>query len=127
MSPRLQDKVCIITGGGSGFGKGIVEKFTSEGAKVLIWDIHPTTANDLAATLPEGTAIPFTGDVSKLEDWNRALDTVLNEFGVLDVVVNNAGVVHRSGSSIEVYFKFPLAQLLNWRDPSTDLGLFLGV
>lgn len=99
---RLQDKVCIITGGGSGFGKGIVEKFIVEGAKVLIWDIHPTTASDLSSALPKGTSIPFVGDVSKLEDWNRALDAVLNEWGVLDVVVNNAGVVHRSGSSLEV-------------------------
>jgi len=102
MSSRLQNKVCIITGGGSGFGKGIVEKFVSEGAKVLVWDIHPTTPGDVAASLPKGTAVPFTGDVSKLEDWNRALDLALSEFGVLDVVVNNAGVVHKSGSSIEV-------------------------
>lgn len=65
---RLQDKICIITGGGSGFGKGIVEKFIDEDAKVLIWDIHPTGASDLSSTLPKGTAILFVGDVSKLDD-----------------------------------------------------------
>jgi 3-oxoacyl-[acyl-carrier protein] reductase len=100
--PRLENKVCIITGGGSGFGKGIVEKFISEGAKCLIWDIHPTSAGDLSAALPKGTSIPFVGDVSKVEDWERALEAVLNEWGVLDVVVNNAGVVHKRGPSFEV-------------------------
>jgi hypothetical protein len=102
MPGRLDKKVCIITGGGSGFGKGIVEKFVAEGAKVLIWDIHPTYSNDLAAALPKGTCVPFTGDVSKADDWTKALETVLDEWGVLDVVVNNAGVVHRSASSITV-------------------------
>lgn len=100
--PRLQDKICITTGGGSGFGKGIVEKFIDEGAKVLIWDINPTSASDLSSTLPKGTAIPFIGDVSKLDDWNQALDAVLKEWDVLDVIVNNTGVVHRRGSSHEV-------------------------
>ena len=92
MTGRLQDKVVIITGGGAGFGRGIVEKFVHEGAKVLIWDIHETSASDIAKSLPEGTSIPFVGDVSRLEDWEKALKMVLEKWGVLDVVVNNAGV-----------------------------------
>lgn len=54
MSGRLQNKVTIITGGGAGFGCGLVEKFVLEGAKVLIWDIHQTSAGGLTATLPAG-------------------------------------------------------------------------
>jgi len=102
MSGRLHNKVVIITGGGSGFGRGIVEKFVHEGAKVLIWDIHPTTANDLAKSLPQGSCVPFIGDVSNLEDWRRALATATKDLGGLDVVVNNAGVVHRATPSIEL-------------------------
>lgn len=92
MTGRLKDKVTIITGGGAGFGRGIVEKFVQEGAKVLIWDIHETSAGEVSKALPEGSSIPFVGDVSKIEDWEKALKTVLDKWGVLDVVVNNAGV-----------------------------------
>jgi len=102
MAGRLQDKSVIITGGGSGFGRGIVEKFVLEGAKVLIWDIHPTSANELAASLPKGSCAPFIGDVSNIADWEKALATAVKEFGGLDVVVNNAGVVHRATPSIEL-------------------------
>ena len=89
---RLHDKVAIITGGGAGFGSGIVQKFVHEGAKVLIWDINETTAKELAHTLPSGTCVPFVGDVSKTGDWEQALKTTIDTFGLLDIVVNNAGV-----------------------------------
>lgn len=102
MSGRLQNKVTVITGGGSGFGAGIVKKFVAEGSKVLIWDINPKTPQELASSLPKESCMPFVGDVSKAEDWEKALDTVLKEFGQLDVVVNNAGVVHNARASIEV-------------------------
>jgi NAD(P)-dependent dehydrogenase (short-subunit alcohol dehydrogenase family) len=92
MSGRLQNKIVIVTGGGAGFGRSIVEKFVLEGAKVLIWDVHPTSANQLAMSLPEGSCISFVGDVSKIQDWEEALQTVLDKWGMLDVVVNNAGV-----------------------------------
>jgi len=92
MGGKLQDKIVIITGGGAGFGRGIVEKFVIEGAKVLIWDIHETSSKELADALPKDSSIPFVGDVSKIEDWERALKVVLDTWGALDVVVNNAGV-----------------------------------
>ena len=92
MSGRLQSKVAIITGGGAGFGRGIVEKFVLEGAKVLIWDIHQTSAKELADTLPADSCISFVGDVSNVQDWEKALKLAVDTFGALDVVVNNAGV-----------------------------------
>lgn len=92
MTGRLQDKVAIITGGGSGFGRGIVKKFVAEGAKVLIWDIHETTAGEVSKTLPVGSSVPFVGDVSKFDDWQEAVKTAVETFGALDVVVNNTGV-----------------------------------
>ncbi|KIW08831.1 uncharacterized protein PV09_00761 [Verruconis gallopava] len=102
MSGRLQGKVTIVTGGGAGFGRGIVEKFVLEGSKVLIWDIHPTSAEELAKALPENTCASFVGDVSRLEDWEKALQSVLDKWGALDVVVNNAGVVHAATPSIDL-------------------------
>ncbi|KAI9870994.1 MAG: Dehydrogenase reductase SDR member 4, partial [Pleopsidium flavum] len=102
MSGRLQGKVAIVTGGGSGFGAGIVKKFTSEGAKVLVLDINEIDAQKVASASPKSSAIPLRGDVSSESDWKTALNTVTSEFGGLDVVVNNAGVVHKAQSSIEV-------------------------
>jgi 3alpha(or 20beta)-hydroxysteroid dehydrogenase len=69
-----------------------VEKFIAEGAKVLIWDIHETTAGEVSKTLPKGSSVPFVGDVSKFDDWQEAVKIAVETFGVLDVVVNNAGV-----------------------------------
>lgn len=101
-STRLKDKVAIITGGGSGFGAGIVKKFIAEGCRVLIWDINSGPLNELAASLGSDTVTPYVGDVSKLADWTVALERCLEAFGKLDIVVNNAGVVHIARASEQV-------------------------
>ncbi|KAF2249245.1 NAD(P)-binding protein [Trematosphaeria pertusa] len=111
-SPRLHGKVAIITGGGSGFGAGIVQKFHAEGCRILIWDINPAPAHALAASLNQpsspssssssSSCSVFIGDVSKAADWDAALAQCLHAFGTLDIVVNNAGVVHVARPSEEV-------------------------
>lgn len=101
MAGRLKTKVVIITGGGDGFGAGIVDKFISEGAKVVIVDINEASAQKKAASYP-GQAVALRGDVSKEDCWTEALQTAISQFGSLHVVVNNAGVVHPSKPSIEV-------------------------
>ena len=93
-STKLEGKVAIITGAGSGFGEGIVTKFLAEGANVLILDINLANAEKVAAAAPLGRAKGIKADVSVQIDWEKALETVLAEFGKLDVVVNNAGVNH---------------------------------
>jgi NAD(P)-dependent dehydrogenase (short-subunit alcohol dehydrogenase family) len=91
MGGRLQGKVAIVTGGGSGFGLAIAEKFAEEGAKVLITDVVPGNAPKVAAANP---SIKFMkADVSSRADWEKALETSLKEFGRLDIVVNNAGIL----------------------------------
>ena len=65
---RLNNKVAIVTGGASGFGKGIVEKFINEGAKVLIADIDYESASDLVEKLAKN-AIALKVDVKKLWMW----------------------------------------------------------
>jgi NAD(P)-dependent dehydrogenase (short-subunit alcohol dehydrogenase family) len=89
MPGSIAGKVAIVTGGGSGFGFGIAEKFVNEGGKVLILDIAPGKAPELAAR-----GVKFLkGDVSLRETWERALETCLREFGGVDIVVNNAGIL----------------------------------
>jgi len=98
----LEGKVAIVTGAGAGFGRGIVKKFVAEGAKVLCVDIDEKGAKETADAAPEGHAVAFRGDVTSESDWKNALQTVLKEFGKLDVVCNNAGVVNEFTPSHKV-------------------------
>lgn len=95
---RLEGKIAIITGGGLGLGEGIVRKYVYEGAKVLIFEINKDNGERVASELGDAVA-SFTGDVTKEADWNEALKVCKEKFGGCDVVVNNAGVVHRSAVS----------------------------
>jgi 3-oxoacyl-[acyl-carrier protein] reductase len=91
MGGKLEGKVAIVTGGGSGFGLGIAEKFADEGAKVLITDVNPGKGPKLAET---NSSIKFLkADVSSRADWEKALENALKQFGRLDIVVNNAGIL----------------------------------
>ena len=96
-------RVAIITGAGLGLGEGIARKFVAEGARVLIFEIHPENGKRVANALNESSgaevAVNFTGDATKSEDWQQAVATCLEVFGGLDIVVNNAGVVHRAAVS----------------------------
>lgn len=96
---RLENKAAIVTGGGLGLGEGIVRKFVFEGAKVLIFEIHRENGERVASELGDAVQC-FTGDVTKDGDWAEALRRCVEVFGRCDVVVNNAGVVHRSAVSI---------------------------
>jgi 3-oxoacyl-[acyl-carrier protein] reductase len=88
---RLQGKVAIVTGGGSGFGEGIVKKFVAEGARVIIADRDGESASRVAASFGD-SCLAVTADVGKEADFARAADAALSSFGRLDILVNNAGV-----------------------------------
>lgn len=92
---KLQDKVVVVTGASSGMGKAIVELFVREGASVVAVARRTERLEALKESLAAepGKMIAFTGDVSKREDCEGMIDLAVKEFGKLDVLVNNAGVM----------------------------------
>lgn len=98
---RLEGKVALITGAGSGFGLGIAETFAREGAKVAIVDINDSAAR-AAADRIGAAAIGVAADVSKAADVTSAVASTVSAFGRLDIVVNNAGISHRNRPMLEV-------------------------
>jgi 3-oxoacyl-[acyl-carrier protein] reductase len=88
---RLDGKTAIVTGGASGFGAGIVRKFLTEGARVMIADINGDGAAALAKELG---AQSQQVDVSKDASVAALVDAAYAAFGKLDILVNNAGVSH---------------------------------
>src|SRR5271163_3971576 len=98
MVNELLGKVAIVTGGASGIGAGIVEKFLSEGARVVIADVERERGEDLAGKLG-GDVVFRSADVSNPEEIGALVTGAVETFGGLDVMVNNAGVssrMHRS-------------------------------
>jgi len=90
---RLKGKVAIVTGGGSGFGEGIVKKFVAEGARVVVADRDGAGARRVADSLGEA-ATAVTADVATEAGFSGAVAQALAKFGGLDILVNNAGVGH---------------------------------
>ncbi len=90
---RMQDKVAIVTGGGSGFGEGICAKFVAEGARVLVVDRDLAQAQRVASALG-AAAQALQADVAVAADVQRMVAGAVAQFGRLDILVNNAGVTH---------------------------------
>lgn len=98
MPGRLQYKSAVITGAGSGIGLETSILFASEGANVILADINFEAAEKAAALIskksPNVKAIAVKADVGKEEDIKAAVDKAVQEFGRLDVIFNNAGIMH---------------------------------
>jgi len=101
---RLQGKVAIVTGGGSGFGEGIARRFAQEGARVVVNDIHAVNGERVAQEIAAagGQAKFCAGDVSRDHDVSHLVAFALAGFGDLDIVVNNAGTTHRNQPLLDV-------------------------
>ena len=92
---RLEGKVALITGAGSGIGKATAELFAAEGAKVVASDISAPRLADLKKEVEAagGTIITLVGDVSKREDDEKMVEAAIATYGTIDIVVNNAGIM----------------------------------
>ncbi|ODV91759.1 hypothetical protein CANCADRAFT_75557 [Tortispora caseinolytica NRRL Y-17796] len=96
---KLDGKVAVVTGGGSGFGLGIVKKFLEEGAKVVVVDLNEEAGTKVA----EEFGVKFVqANVALAESWKTVLQTSIDTYGKLDVVVNNAGTTYRNKPTLEV-------------------------
>ena len=93
----LNRKVALITGAATGIGESIARTFSSEGARVVLFDLDAAGAEEVAADIRSngGAAIACRGDVRDADAVRGAIDRTLNEFGCLDILVNNAGIYPR--------------------------------
>lgn len=92
---KLQGKVALVTGAGSGIGREITKLFAAEGAQVVAADVVTTGLDTLTQEISAGDTRLKTvvGDVSVRADAEQIVDTALDAYGTLDIVVNNAGIM----------------------------------
>jgi len=99
----LQGKIAIVTGGGRGIGKAIAQGFARAGARVVITS---RKMNDLEVTAAEiralgGEAFPVQSHLGRMEEINGMVSTVLEKFGRIEILVNNAGTSPASGTVLD--------------------------
>jgi NAD(P)-dependent dehydrogenase (short-subunit alcohol dehydrogenase family) len=105
--PMLEGKVAVVTGAGRGIGRGIANEFAREGAKVAVTSLSAENARKVAAEITDagGDALPLACNVNEKEAIDRMVATVLDHWGVIDVLANNAqgsmGTDAGSGGPIE--------------------------
>ena len=98
---RLSNKVAVVTGAASGFGRGIAERFAAEGAIVVVADRNAAGAQSVARKIGEN-ALPIGADVTDRDDVARMIDLAASVNGRLDVLVNNAGTTHVNKPLLDV-------------------------
>lgn len=94
MNKRLEGKVAIVTGGGAGIGEAICKKFAREGASVVVVGLDSDPVREVVDEILSegGRAIGYLGDVSEEKTAKSCVAAAVEEFGKLDILINNAGV-----------------------------------
>lgn len=93
---RLDGKTAIVTGGGSGIGRGIAEMFAEQGAHVAILEIDADTAEETASAIEAagGSASARICDITSQQSVKQQVAAIVGDFGKVDILVNNAGIAH---------------------------------
>jgi NAD(P)-dependent dehydrogenase (short-subunit alcohol dehydrogenase family) len=95
MTGRVDKKIALVTGAGSGLGKATALLLAREGASIMVTDLDAETASETAAeieTRRPGAAMALGHDVTSEEDWRAVMEAAENQFGGLNILINNAGV-----------------------------------
>ena len=99
MAEELAGKVAIVTGGASGMGRGMVERFAAEGAKVVIADVQDDLGHEVAKSIGASVAYKRT-DVSDTAQLQALVDFAVATFGGLHIMVNNAGISGKRSANL---------------------------
>lgn len=97
---KFKDKVVMISGAATGFGRVAAQRFAEEGARLSLCDIKPDTLAETAASI-DGDVITSTVNVSSEEDQQRWVAETVAKYGRIDIALNNAGVIHQLKSMLE--------------------------
>jgi len=95
---RFKDKVAVVTGGANGIGRSVVEQFAKEGARVAIWDLADEVGEKLAEAINGRNEIAQYRhvDVTQSEDVDAAVEELNGDWGRIDILINNAGILRDS-------------------------------
>ncbi len=117
---RLDGKVAIVTGGARGQGEAEVRLFAAEGAQVVVSDVLVEPGKALAASVGDA-AVFLRHDVSREDDWEAAINLAVERFGGVDVLVNNAGILHNATIAKHTLADYERVVAVN------QIGVFLGI
>lgn len=100
---RLKDRIALVTGGANGIGRSVVEHFIEEGARVAIWDLADEAGQELADKINSqgGVALYRHVNVTQAEDVDSAIEDLVKEWGRIDILINNAGIL-RDGQLVKI-------------------------
>lgn len=95
MDRRFNERICLVTGGGSGIGRATCLRFAAEGGRVAVVDLNAEHGNETVRMIASagGEAIFIETDVGELDDVRRAVDATVERWGRIDVVVNDAAIM----------------------------------
>ena len=117
---RLEDKVAIVTGAGRGTGATTARLMAAEGAKMVLADIREDAVEELARDIGDD-CLALELDVSSEDSWKSGMDRILEHFGTVDILVNNAALLHMAALVDTEVSDFERLMRVN------QLGTFLGI